>query len=176
MTGCCLAAAFGSRPRRGGWRARPAKLPASGRPESGAACSSHIGRRGRVFLLAAGTAAAGDQVGHPYRSTLGGPFRLSAFERDEFRGVRTAHVGTGYLHQLARLPDFVGGPIYGGVWIEHGWIETRTLSSGVRRPEPAPSFSAGLLADTLLGAVLGSVSIAEGSGPRINATLGRPFW
>ena len=135
-----------------------------------------IGRRGRVFLLAGGTTAFDGQVAPLYQSTLGGPFRLSAFERDEFRGVRTAHVGTGYLHQLARLPDFVGGPIYGGVWIEHGWIETRTLSSGVRRPEPAPSFSAGLLADTLLGAVLASVSIAEGSGPRINATLGRPFW
>ena len=135
-----------------------------------------LGRRGRVFLLAAGTAAAGDQVGHLYRSTLGGPFRLGAFERDEFRGIRTAHVGTGYLHELARLPDLVGGPIYGGIWIEHGWIETRILSSGARLAEPAPSFSAGLQADTLLGAVLGSVSIAEGSGPRINATLGRPFW
>ena len=75
-----------------------------------------------------------------------------------------------------RLPDFVGGPIYGGVWIETGWVETRIVFSGARRAGSAPSFSAGLLADTLLGAVLGSVSIAEGSGPRINATLGRPFW
>ena len=135
-----------------------------------------IGRRGRVFLLAGGTTAFDGQVAPLYQSTLGGPFRLSAFERDEFRGVRTAHVGTGYLHQLARLPDFVGGPIYGGVWIEAGWIETGTALPEAGRADPAPSFSAGLLADTLLGAVLGSVSIAEGSGPRINATLGRPFW
>ncbi|WP_419856637.1 patatin-like phospholipase family protein [Candidatus Palauibacter irciniicola] len=135
-----------------------------------------IGRRGRVFLLAGGTTAFDGQVAPLYQSTLGGPFRLSAFERDEFRGVRTAHVGTGYLHQLARLPDFVGGPIYGGVWIETGWIETGTVLPEAVHADIAPSFSAGLLADTLLGAVLGSVSIAEGSGPRINATLGRPFW
>ena len=171
-------------PRRGVRIATEARWLASAAGQSSGYAEARIrgslflplGRRGRVFLLAAGTAAAGDQVGQLYRSTLGGPFRLSAFERDEFRGVRTAHVGTGYLHEFARLPDFVGGPIYGGVWIEHGWIETRVLPSGVRRPEPAPSFSAGLLADTLFGAVLGSVSIAEGSGPRINATLGRPFW
>ena len=98
-----------------------------------------IGRRGRVFLLAGGTTAFDGQVAPLYQSTLGGPFRLSAFERDEFRGVRTAHVGTGYLHQLARLPDFVGGPIYGGVWIETGWIEDRHCAPGGRarrhRPE-----------------------------------------
>jgi len=135
-----------------------------------------LGRRGRVFLLLGGTTASDDRIGPLYQSTLGGPFRLSAFERDEFRGVRTAHVGAGYLHQLARLPDLVGGPIHGGVWIETGWVETGTLLSEATRVDPAPSFSAGLLADTLLGAVLGSVSIAEGSGPRINATLGRPFW
>lgn len=70
----------------------------------------------------------------------------------------------------------MGGPIYGGVWIETGWIESGTALPDAWSADIAPSFSAGLLADTLFGAVLGSVSLAEGSGPRINATLGRPFW
>lgn len=131
-----------------------------------------LGGRGRVFLVLAGTAAFDDQVVPLYQSTLGGPFRLGAFGRDEFRGVRTAYVGTGYLHQLERLPDFMGGPIYAGAWIETGWITTGAAE--VRRL--ALNYSAGLLVDTLLGALLGSASYTDGASPRINITLGRPFW
>ncbi|MDE2878844.1 patatin-like phospholipase family protein [Candidatus Palauibacter soopunensis] len=135
-----------------------------------------IGGRGRVFLLLAGTEAFDDRLVPLYQSTLGGPFRLSTFERDEFRGVRTAYAGTGYLHQFGRLPDFMGGPIHGGAWIETGWIETGTALPEARHADLAPNLSAGLLVDTLLGALLGGASIAEGRRPRINIALGRPFW
>ena len=131
-----------------------------------------LGGRGRVFLLLAGTAAFDDQLAPLYQSTLGGPFRLGAFERDEFRGVRTAYAGAGYLYRFGRLPDFMGGPIYGGTWIEAGWLDTGTAD--IRRL--SPNLSAGLLVDTLLGALSGSASIAKGTRLRINFALGRPFW
>lgn len=135
-----------------------------------------LGGRGRVFLLLAGTEAFDDGLAPLYQSTLGGPFRLGAFERDEFRGVHTVYAGTGYLHQFGRLPDFMGGPIHGGAWIETGWIETGTALPEAGRADLAPNLSAGLLVDTLLGALFASASVAEGSRRKINITLGRPFW
>ena len=131
-----------------------------------------LGGRGRVFLLLAGTTAFDDELAPLYQSTLGGPLRLGAFDRGELRGIRTAYAGVGYLHQFGRLPDFMGGPIYAGAWIETGWIETDAAE--FRRL--APNYSGGILVDTLLGALLGSASIGEGSQLKVSFALGRPLW
>ena len=126
-----------------------------------------VGPRGRVFLMLAGSTALDDQLPPIYQSTLGGPFRLGAFDRDRFRGVSTGHVGTGYLRRLGRLPDLLGGAIYGGAWLESGRVQGQA--------DPGPSLSAGLLIDTVLGAVFASCSVASGSR-RLHVALGRPPW
>ena len=134
-----------------------------------------VGRRGRVFLMLAGGTASDDGLSPFYQSTLGGPFRLGAFDRDRFRGVSTGYVGTGYLHQLGRLPDLLGGAIYGGAWLESGWVKAGDALPQAGRTDPGAGISAGLLVDTLLGAAFAGGSIASGSR-RLHVALGRPPW
>ncbi|HSP90275.1 MAG TPA: patatin-like phospholipase family protein, partial [Vicinamibacterales bacterium] len=80
---------------------------------------------------------------------MGQPFRLGAYDLGELRGDHY-YLGTvGYLHQLGRLPDFLGGSIFAGGWLENGdafndWNKaTFRTQAGV-----------GLMADTLIGPVL----------------------
>jgi len=80
---------------------------------------------------------------------LGEPFRLGAYDLGELKGDHY-YLGTfGYLHQLGRLPDFLGGSIYAGGWLENGdafndWDKaTFRTQAGV-----------GLMMDTLIGPVL----------------------
>lgn len=134
-----------------------------------------VGSRGRLFLMLAGSTASDDHLSPFYQSTLGGPFRLGAFDRDRFRGVSTGYVGTGYLHQLGRLPDLLGGAVYIGAWLESGWVEAGDALPQASQAGPDTSLSAGLLIDTLLGAVFASGSIASGSR-RLHVALGRPPW
>ena len=133
-----------------------------------------VGDRGRVFLMLAGSKAFDDRLSPFYQSTLGGPFRLGAFDRDRFRGASTGYVGTGYLHQLGRLPDLLGGAIYGGAWLESGWVKAGGAPLA-GQADLGTGVSAGLLIDTLLGAVIAGGSIAGGSR-RLHVALGRPPW
>ena len=133
-----------------------------------------VGSGGRVFLSLVGSAASSDQLPPLHQSTLGGPFRLGAFERDQVRGVRTGYAGTGYLHQLGRMPDLIGGPIYARAWVEAGWVKAGKAfvpaSHGALR-----NVSAGLLVETMLGAVFASTSLGS-DGPRFTFGLGRAVW
>ena len=133
-----------------------------------------VGRGGRVFLSLVGSAASSGQISPLHQSTLGGPFRFGAFERDQVRGVRTGYAGTGYLHQLGRMPDLIGGPIYAGAWVEAGWVKAGKAfvpaSHGALR-----NVSAGLLVETMLGAVFASTSLGS-DGPRFTFGLGRALW
>lgn len=134
-----------------------------------------VGQRGRMFLVLAGSAALDDQLSPFYQFTLGGPFRLGAFDRDRFRGVSTGYVGTGYLHQVGQLPDLLGGAIYAGAWLEYGRVKAGDALPKASHADPGTSASAGLLIDTSLGAVFASGSIASGSR-RLHVALGRPPW
>ncbi|GEM_PF-3290346 len=134
-----------------------------------------VGGRGRVFVVLAGSTAFYYRLPAFYQSTLGGPFRLGAFDRDRFRGVRTGYAGTGYLHRIGRLPDLVGGAVYAGAWFESGWVEAGAAPPKAGHGDPGISVSAGLLVDTVLGAVFVSSSIARG-GRRLHVALGRPPW
>ena len=134
------------------------------------------GQRGRVFLMLAGSTAFDDQLSPFHQSTLGGPFRLGAFDRDRFRGVSTGYTGAGYLHRLGHLPDLVGGAAYAGAWLESGWVKAGAALPQAGRRNPGISVSAGLLVDTILGAVFASGSIARGPGGRLHVALGRPLW
>jgi len=80
---------------------------------------------------------------------LGQPFRLGAFDVGQLNGDHY-YVGTvGYLRHLSRLPDFLGGPILAGAWLENGDAFNDWKDAGFRSQA-----GAGLLADTLLGGVL----------------------
>ena len=158
------------------WLVTAPEMPA-GFAEARLASSTFLpaGRRGRVFLALVGGTAFDDRLTPFHQSTLGGPFRLGAFDRDQFRGVRTWYAGTGYLHQLGRMPDLLGGPIYAGGWLESGWVEAGGAFPKASPTDLQSNVSAGLLVDTLFGALFASVSIGNDT-PTFHIALGRPFW
>ena len=126
---------------------------------------------GRVFVSVAGATSFDNAPSPFYQFTLGGPFRLGAFDVDEFRGSHTAYVAAGYVQRVGRLPDFVGGLIQLVAWFESG--------SAFETPRDAvvhSDLSGGLLVDTLMGALLVSGSVGDDGSGAFYVALGRPFW
>lgn len=80
---------------------------------------------------------------------LGQPFRLGAYNIGELNGDHYYTATGGYLRSLGRMPDFLGGPIYAGVWLENGdaFDEWRKATW---RTQPG----IGVVMDTLIGPVL----------------------
>ena len=86
------------------------------------------------------------------------------------RGDKYIVTTAGYLRQVARLPDFVGGPLFLGSWIEGGsafdeW-EHLTWSTNL---------SLGLIADTIIGPVFGGFSFGFEGGTRFYIAIGQLF-
>jgi NTE family protein len=80
---------------------------------------------------------------------LGMPFRLGAYAAGELRGPHYYVATAGFLRRIGRLPDFMGGPIFAGGWLENGdafeeWDLAHWRTNG----------SAGLVMDTLVGPVI----------------------
>jgi NTE family protein len=80
---------------------------------------------------------------------LGTPFRLGAYGAGELRGAHYYVATAGYLRRIGRLPDFIGGPVFAGCWLENGdafdtWRHARWRTNG----------SVGLVMDTLVGPVV----------------------
>ncbi len=132
--------------------------------------SKKAARANRLFL-AGGFGTSFD--GRPLPTEqfpIGGLLRLGAFDVGEERGDKYLVTTAGYLRQVARLPDFVGGPLFLGSWIEGGsafdeW-EHLTWSTNV---------SLGLVADTILGPVFGGVSFGFEGGTRFYIAIGQLF-
>jgi len=80
---------------------------------------------------------------------MGQPFRLGAYDVGELKGDHYYVATFGYLYQLGRLPDFLGGGIFAGAWLENGDAFNDWKQASFRSQA-----GAGLLADTLIGPVL----------------------
>jgi len=129
-----------------------------------------VGDRNRLFLFgSAGTSFKGSVL-RPNQFMLGGPLRLGAYRAGELFGEHY-YVGTaGYLRQLGRLPDFLGGSIFAGAWLENGdafddaaqasWKSNATVS---------------VIMDTLVGPVLFASSSGFDGGWKIYVGVGRLF-
>ena len=98
---------------------------------------------------------------------LGLPFRLDAFSIGERRGDYFAALTGGYLRSIGRLPDFLGGPIIAG-----GWVETGSAFDADSTSQIDVQFGAGLILDTLLGPALVSYSVGSGEH-RLHVGFGR---
>ena len=80
---------------------------------------------------------------------LGSPFRLGAYATGELRGPHY-YVGTGgYLRQVGRLPDFMGGPVFAGAWLENGDAFDEWQHAGWRA-----NGGTGVIMDTIIGPVV----------------------
>jgi NTE family protein len=125
--------------------------------------------RDRPFLAG----GAGTTWGHPMvteQFELGAPMRLGAYNTGELRGDHYGVLTVGYLRGVGRLPDFLGGPIFVGGWLENGSafddIDSATLRTNV---------SLGAIADTLIGPMLLGGSIDVRGGWRYYVGVGRLF-
>ena len=76
--------------------------------------------RDRIFVLASGGSSFGRPLAVPLQFTLGGPLRLSAYGRDEFRGDRIGYASLGWLRRIGSLPPVLGGGLFLGGWYEAG--------------------------------------------------------
>ncbi len=166
-------------PRRGGridvavWHMFEGPAEADGLTQATLRASVFVpaGPGGRLFVALDG-ASSFDRTPSPfYQFTLGGPFRLGAFDPDEFRGSHRGYLGAGYLHQVGRLPDLVGGPVHVGGWFETGSAFDQLGSAHLRS-----DVAGGILIDTLLGALVLSGSVGQGGDSAFYVALGRPFW
>ena len=129
-----------------------------------------ITERGSIFVIGAGGTSFDKDAPPTQEFTLGGPFRLGAFGRDEFRGDHYLLSGAGYLHQLYRLPPLFGEKIYAGGWYEIGGAFDQLDSARY-----FSSFSAGIVVVTRLGPVALGGSLGESGRHKFYFSLGKFF-
>jgi NTE family protein len=129
-----------------------------------------VSRRGSVLIAGSLGTSFNRDAPPAQQFTLGGPFRMAAFERDYFRGNHLLEWQVGYLHQVARLPQLIGGRVAAIAWWEvgsafhdFGKMQLRNTANG------------GVIFETLLGAMSLTGSWGEGGHGRIWFTLGRIF-
>jgi NTE family protein len=102
--------------------------------------------------------------------TLGGPWRLGAYNRDEFRGNHYFLTGLGYRHHIAGLSPLLGGKIFALASFESGGA---FLSFA--EPDIQYQGSAGLIMETRLGPFSLMGAAGRGGRGKIYFTFGRFF-
>lgn len=125
-----------------------------------------LGRHRLFANLAGGTAFDTRPIGL-YRFTLGGPLRLSALRADELSGRHYLLGSAGYLHSLGRLPDFVGGPVYLG-----GWVDAGSAFERIDDAELHVHLAGCFLVETLVGPFYLGASVGADKEARIFGGLG----
>ena len=127
------------------------------------------GEQGRFFALGGGGTSFGKTPLPTDQFALGKPFHLGAHDHGEFRGDHYYILTGGYLHQLGRLPDFMGGPIFGGAWVENG----DAFNSGEAKFRT--NASTGVILDTIVGPVILAGSFGFDGSWRTYVGVGRIF-
>ena len=129
-----------------------------------------LGERNRVFAYGwLGTSFDATPI-LPDQFALGTPFRLGAYDTGEIRGAHVWAASGGYLRQVGRLPDFLGGPVFAGAWLENGdafddWRDTTWRSNG----------GAGVVLDTIIGPMMLAGSWSFDGRWRTYVNVGRTF-
>jgi NTE family protein len=124
----------------------------------------------RVFGGFRGGGSFGNDAPLLYQFGLGGAFNLSSFDRERFRGQRFLYGTGGYLREVWRLPDFLGGSIYA-----IGFFETGTAYDTYDAAEWHGSGSAGVTMDTILGPLLVAGAFGDESSAKFYFILGDLF-
>jgi NTE family protein len=101
---------------------------------------------------------------------LGGPLRMSAYSVGQKRGDHFGMASLGYLHQVMRLPDFLGGPVFIG-----GWTETGAAFNDLDDIDMDVHGSIGVIADTLIGPIFAGASAGLEGDSRFYIGIGRLF-
>jgi NTE family protein len=129
-----------------------------------------VRRNSRVFVVASAGTSFDDKPLPTEQFSLGRPFRLDAFAIGEHRGDHLLLGTVGYLRQIGRLPDFLGGPVFFGGWLENGSVFDSDTDADFNS-----QFGAGLILDTLIGPVMVGSGIGFDGGWRTFLGVGRIF-
>ena len=109
-------------------------------------------------------------VGDQSVRRAGTPFRLGGFASGELSGPNYYVATGGCLRRIGRLPDFVGGPVFAGAWLENGDAFDAWRDAGWRT-----NGGAGVMMDTIVGPVLIAGSWGFDGRFRLYLSIGRLF-
>jgi len=129
-----------------------------------------VSERGILFGYGGAGSTFDKDPGPIQQFTLGGPFRLSAFGRDEFRGDKYVLASAGYLHRVGDLPAFLGRKIYAGGWYEGGEVFIQRANRNYLN-----DVSGALVFETFLGPATIGGAWGEGGRGKFFISLGRFF-
>ena len=129
-----------------------------------------VGPRDRLFVYGGIGTSFDDGPLPTNQFALGSPFRLGAYDAGELRGPHYYVATGGYLRRVGRLPDFMGGPVYAGGWLENGDAFDEWSRAGWRT-----NGGVGLVMDTLVGPVVVAGSWGFDGRWRMYLGVGRIF-
>jgi NTE family protein len=127
-----------------------------------------LGARNRVFTVLSGGTSFDDHPLPTRQFTLGFPFVLDAFSIGERRGDHYGVLTLGALRQVGRLPDFMGGPVFLG-----GWLQNGAAFDTHENADFNTHLAVGIVLDTLIGPVMVASSTGLDGGWRTIFGVGR---
>src|SRR5262245_19036187 len=133
-----------------------------------------VSSRGSLLLVGSGGTSFNQRDVGTQQYILGGPFRLGAYNRDEFRGNQYLLLSTGYLHQVYQLSPLIGGKIYTGGWYDFGGAFGGNFANNEGNRYRS-AISAGIVMDTILGPFSLIGSYGEGGRGKIYFAIGKFF-
>jgi NTE family protein len=123
-----------------------------------------------IFVQAEGGTTFGSRrIGVP-QFFLGGPARLSAYGTNELFGNQYYYFRAGYLHDLLRLPPFVGKKVY--VFGAYEFGKMYAVPTASKFPNDV---AAGILAETAIGPLLMGASVGDTGHRKWFFQLGHVF-
>jgi NTE family protein len=123
-----------------------------------------------LFVAAEGGSTFGYQGTGIPQFFLGGPLRLSAYGTNELFGNQYYTVRTGYLHQIASLPPFLGKNIYAV-----GSYEIGKMYGFANQSKFPNDVAAGVIAQTAFGPFFIGGSVGDSGHQKWFFQLGRVF-
>ncbi|HKX32951.1 MAG TPA: hypothetical protein VJ302_35040, partial [Blastocatellia bacterium] len=133
-----------------------------------------VTKSGVVFVVGSGGLSFSRKYIGTQQFVLGGPFRLGAYNRDEFRGNQYLLASSGYLHQIFQLPPLSGGKVYLGSWYDVGGAYGGIGANFAGR-RYHQTISTGLIVDTILGPFSTVGSLGEDGRGKIYFAFGKFF-
>jgi len=129
-----------------------------------------ISRRGSAFVSNLLGTTFNKDAPPEMMFTLGGPFRLGAYDFQEFRGNHYFLSSLGYRHHISELSPLLGGKIYAIAWFDAGGAYMDFKSPVVQYQG-----SAGLMMDTKLGPMALIGAAGKGGRGKIYFSFGKFF-
>ena len=135
-----------------------------------AATYKPVGSKGTLFAAGALGTTFDKEAPPGQKFSLGGPFRLGAFDPNEFFGNHFVLISAGYLYEIYRMPPIMGGRIWAIAWYDFGGAFDDFSDADYQN-----AGSVGLVMDTKLGPFALIASYGEGNKSNVYFSFGKFF-